>query len=91
MSIVRLNHAVLFVRDADIAAEFYRTAFGFEELERPQGMRAVFRQFVVPETVSQVRRFGGRQPVQVGVEHSSQYSGFRAVAHPAFPGRIRGV
>ena len=42
MSIVRLNHAVLFVRDADIAAEFYRTAFGFEELERPQGMRAVF-------------------------------------------------
>lgn len=42
MAITRLNHAVLFVRDADAAAEFYRRAFGFEELTRPQGMRAVF-------------------------------------------------
>ena len=42
MAITRLNHAVLFVRDADAAAAFYRDAFGFEELERPQGMRAVF-------------------------------------------------
>ena len=42
MAITRLNHAVLFVRDADRAADFYRQAFGFEELERPQGMRAVF-------------------------------------------------
>jgi len=42
MPITRLNHAVLFVRDADAAAEFYRRAFGFEELSRPQGMRAVF-------------------------------------------------
>ncbi len=42
MPITRLNHAVLFVRDADAAADFYRTAFGFEELSRPQGMRAVF-------------------------------------------------
>lgn len=42
MSITRLNHAVLFVRDADAAAEFYRAAFGFEELERPAGMRAAF-------------------------------------------------
>ena len=42
MAITRLNHAVLFVRDADAAAEFYSTAFGFEELSRPQGMRAVF-------------------------------------------------
>ena len=40
MPINRLNHAVLFVRDADAAAEFYRRAFGFEELSRPQGMRA---------------------------------------------------
>lgn len=42
MAITRLNHAVLFVRDADAAAEFYASAFGFEELSRPQGMRAVF-------------------------------------------------
>src|SRR5918999_175529 len=42
MSITRLNHAVLFVRDADAAADFYRRAFGFEELSRPRGMRAVF-------------------------------------------------
>lgn len=42
MAITRLNHAVLFVKDADAAAEFYRAAFGFVELERPEGMRAVF-------------------------------------------------
>ena len=42
MPITRLNHAVLFVRDADAAADFYRRAFGFEELTRPEGMRAVF-------------------------------------------------
>jgi catechol 2,3-dioxygenase-like lactoylglutathione lyase family enzyme len=29
MPITRLNHAVLFVRDADAAADFYRRAFGF--------------------------------------------------------------
>jgi catechol-2,3-dioxygenase len=42
MPITRLNHAVLFVRDMDVAADFYCDAFGFEELERPAGMRAVF-------------------------------------------------
>ena len=42
MAITRLNHAVLYVRDVDVAAEFYRSAFGFEELSRPPGMRAVF-------------------------------------------------
>src|SRR6187402_3573391 len=42
MPITRLNHAVLFVRDADAAADFYRSAFGFEELTRPEGMRAAF-------------------------------------------------
>ena len=42
MAITRLNHAILFVRDADAAAEFYRSAFGFVELGRPQGMRAAF-------------------------------------------------
>ena len=42
MPITRLNHAVLFVRDVDTAVEFYRSAFGFEELSRPDGMRAAF-------------------------------------------------
>ena len=42
MAITRLNHAVLYVRDADAAAEFYRSTFGFEELSRPAGMRAAF-------------------------------------------------
>jgi catechol-2,3-dioxygenase len=42
MPITRLNHAVLFVRDADAAAAFYTNAFGFEELSRPPGMRAAF-------------------------------------------------
>ena len=42
MAITRLNHAVLFVRDIDAAAEFYGKALGLEELSRPSGMRAVF-------------------------------------------------
>ena len=42
MPITRLNHAVLFVRDVDRASAFYREAFGFEEIERPDGMRAAF-------------------------------------------------
>src|SRR2546427_10016524 len=41
-TVTRLNHAVLFVRDADVAAEFYRDVFGFEELEPPTEMRAAF-------------------------------------------------
>jgi len=42
MRITRLNHAVLFVRDVDLASAFYRDVFGFEEMERPAGMRAAF-------------------------------------------------
>jgi catechol-2,3-dioxygenase len=42
MAITRLNHAVLFVRDIDAAAAFYRDAFNFVEVDRPKGMRAVF-------------------------------------------------
>jgi catechol-2,3-dioxygenase len=41
-TVSRLNHAVLFVRDADVAANFYHRVFGFEELERPPGVRAAF-------------------------------------------------
>jgi catechol-2,3-dioxygenase len=41
-NVTRLNHAVLWVRDADKAAAFYHDVFGFEELERPQGTRAAF-------------------------------------------------
>jgi catechol-2,3-dioxygenase len=37
----RLNHAVLFVRNADRAAAFYQEAFGFEVVERIPGT-AVF-------------------------------------------------
>jgi catechol-2,3-dioxygenase len=40
--VTRLNHAVLFVRDVDRASAFYRDVFGFEEMERPAGMRAAF-------------------------------------------------
>ncbi|WP_373324293.1 VOC family protein [Tepidiforma flava] len=37
----RLNHAVLFVRDAERAAAFYQEAFGFEVVQNVGG-RAVF-------------------------------------------------
>jgi catechol-2,3-dioxygenase len=42
MTVTRLNHAVLFVRDADAAADFYSRAFGFTRLPSPPGMRAAF-------------------------------------------------
>jgi len=42
MGITRLNHAVLFVRDADAAADFYGGTFGFTRLPSPPGMRAAF-------------------------------------------------
>jgi catechol-2,3-dioxygenase len=39
----RLNHAVLYVRNLDRAVEFYRTAFGFEEIAREGGRMAFLR------------------------------------------------
>ena len=38
----RLNHAVLFVRDATRAAEFYREIFGFEIVGSEMGGEAIF-------------------------------------------------
>jgi catechol-2,3-dioxygenase len=38
----RLNHAVLFVRDANRAAEFYGRVFGFEVVGTEMGGQAVF-------------------------------------------------
>jgi catechol-2,3-dioxygenase len=40
--VARLNHAVLYVRDAGRAADFYSNVFGFEVVERAFGGRAVF-------------------------------------------------
>ena len=40
--VVRLNHAVLYVRDATRAAEFYARVFGFEIVESAFNGRAVF-------------------------------------------------
>jgi catechol-2,3-dioxygenase len=40
--VARLNHAVLYVRDATRAAEFYGRVFGFEVVESMFGGRAVF-------------------------------------------------
>ena len=44
MPITRLNHAVLFVRDAARAADFYRDVLGFQPLPMDMGGRAVFLQ-----------------------------------------------
>jgi len=41
--VARLNHAVLYVRDLDRAVEFYKRAFGFEEIGREGGMMAFLR------------------------------------------------
>ena len=40
--VARLNHAVLYVRDATQSAEFYGRVFGFEVVESAFGGRAVF-------------------------------------------------
>ena len=40
--VARLNHAVLFVRNAQIAAEFYGRVFGFEVVGSEMGGQAVF-------------------------------------------------
>jgi catechol-2,3-dioxygenase len=39
----RLNHAVLYVRDADRAATFYQEAFGFELVQRIPGVAAFLK------------------------------------------------
>src|SRR5207237_104151 len=40
--VAKLNHAVLFVRDAEVAAEFYHRLFGFEVVGNEGGGRAIF-------------------------------------------------
>jgi catechol-2,3-dioxygenase len=40
--VTRLNHAVLFVRDATAAAEFYGRVFGFEIVGSEMGGQAIF-------------------------------------------------
>jgi catechol-2,3-dioxygenase len=42
MTMRRLNHAVLWVRDAQVSAAFYRAALGFEVVDEQAGGRAVF-------------------------------------------------
>ncbi|MDA1010790.1 MAG: VOC family protein [Chloroflexi bacterium] len=39
----RLNHAVLYVRDLDHSLDFYRRAFGFEEVTRILGVAVFLR------------------------------------------------
>ena len=41
--VARLNHAVLYVRDLDRSVDFYRRAFGFQEIAREGGMMAFLR------------------------------------------------
>jgi catechol-2,3-dioxygenase len=40
--VAKLNHAVLFVRDAAASADFYSRVFGFEVVSTEMGGRAVF-------------------------------------------------
>src|SRR3989442_297864 len=39
----RLNHAVLYVRELERSVDFYKRAFGFEEIARESGMMAFLR------------------------------------------------
>ncbi|HJW21074.1 MAG TPA: VOC family protein, partial [Candidatus Limnocylindrales bacterium] len=40
--VARLNHAVLFVRDVEVAADFYGHVFGFETVSMEFNGQAVF-------------------------------------------------
>jgi len=42
IAVARLNHAVLFVRDAERAAAFYTALFGFEVVGKEFGGQAIF-------------------------------------------------
>jgi catechol-2,3-dioxygenase len=42
-NVTRLNHAVLYVSDVERSADFYKRAFGFEEIAREGGMMAFMR------------------------------------------------
>jgi len=43
VNVSRLNHAVLYVRELDRSVDFYRRAFGFEEIAREGGRMAFLR------------------------------------------------
>ena len=43
IAVARLNHAVLYVRDLDRSADFYRRVFGFEEISRLRNLMAFLR------------------------------------------------
>jgi catechol-2,3-dioxygenase len=50
--VIRLNHAVLYVRDAGVSADFYREAFGFVEVGREFGGQAVFMRSAASDTAN---------------------------------------
>ena len=62
--VAKLNHAVLFVRDATQAAEFYGRVFGFEVVESAFGGRAVFMRARGGDNHHDLGLFsvGGRRP-----------------------------
>ena len=43
IAVARLNHAVLYVRDLDQSAEFYKRVFGFQEIARIGNLMAFLR------------------------------------------------
>ena len=42
-NVTRLNHAVLYVSELDRSVEFYKKAFGFEEIDRMGDQMAFLR------------------------------------------------
>jgi catechol-2,3-dioxygenase len=70
----RLNHAVLYVRDAERAAEFYREAFGFEVVAA-YGRQAAFLRARGSENHHDLGLFSvgpdapGPEPGRVGLYH----------------------
>src|SRR6476646_1665262 len=76
--VARLNHAVLFVRDATRAAEFYGRVFGFEVVSTEFGGQAVFMRSPLADNHHDLGLFS------VGAEASRQARGSVGLYHLAW-------
>ena len=76
--VARLNHAVLFVRDASVAAEFYGRVFGFEIVANEMGGKAIFMRAAGGD--NHHRRHSGSKPGIQSTKRRAHVPGFWARA-----------
>src|SRR2546423_23456 len=77
--VARLNHAVLFVRDAERAAEFYTRLFGFDVVGKEMGGQAIVRR---------PRARGGTGPDGLSVRLTDTTAGLARRHEPDHPAAV---